>query len=213
VDTDFDDGTEGALLTTFTNGLHNPNLAAGVVHCVPPDGTETRQVIVYDPTTPPPPPDAQTLANQVRAELPLRLDPPQTAPPARGITGLPTWVWVNAAQFRPVTATRTAGPLSVTVTATPTSLTIDPGDGQREACTGAGVPWHAGAHASDPGACTHTYTDTSASQPGGVYTLRATVSWRISWSATNGQSGTLPAVQLANQKQLTVQQLQPVLDP
>lgn len=190
-----------------------PDYAIGVRHCVNPDGTETREVIAYDPRTPQPPPDAQTLANQVRAELPLTLDPPRTAPPTRSVTGLPTWVWVNAAQFRPVTATRTAGPLSVTVTATPTSLILDPGDGHRETCSGSGTPWHEGAHAGDPGACTHVYTETSAGQPGGVFTLRATVSWRITWTATNGQSGTLAPVQLANQTQLAVQQVQPVLDP
>lgn len=213
VDAAFDPDTDAIALGLYTPLLQQPNLAIGVQHCVNPDGTETRNVILYDTTAPPPPPDAQTLANQVRAELPLRLDPPSTAPPARSITGLPTWVWVDAAQFRAVTATRTAGPLSVTVTATPTSLTIDPGDGHTEHCSGAGVPWHEGADAGDPGACTHVYTQTSAGQPGGAFTLTATASWRISWTATNGQSGALPPVALANQSRLVVQQVQPVLDP
>ncbi|ROO52719.1 hypothetical protein EDC02_7660 [Micromonospora sp. Llam0] len=106
---------------------------------------------------------------------------------------VPTWLWVEPATFTSRSATASLGGLSVTAVATPARVTWTTGDGTSVMC-GRGTPWTPG---GDPAAespdCGHTYTTTSHSQAGGIFTVRATVTWDISWSG-GGQTGTEPAL-------------------
>ena len=67
------------------------------------------------------------------------------------------------------------------------------GDGATVICRGPGTPYAGGA---DPAAasptCGHTYTRSSAGQPGAAFRVTVTVTWDISWRGTGGAGGTLP---------------------
>jgi hypothetical protein len=139
------------------------------------------------------PPGPQLLADEaVRA---LRLPSPvirvNPALPAPQIVFLPTWVWLGADSWGLRSASASVPGMSVTATATPVTLVLSTGDGGSMTCSGPGTPWTSG---TDPAkvspTCGHTYTTLPA---GGTYTLRATVTWEISW-AGGGATGTVPAL-------------------
>jgi hypothetical protein len=74
------------------------------------------------------------------------------------MVGVSTWFWLEGG-LAPVSETITAGPLAVTVTATPVSVSWDTGDGGTAECTdeaNVGVP--------DTDTCSHTYDRSSAGQ-------------------------------------------------
>jgi len=80
----------------------------------------------------------------------------------------------------------------VTATATPVSVTWHPGDGSTVTCQGAGAPYTS---ADNPAAaspdCGHTYTRSSAGQPGGAFQVTATITWDITWQGAGGAGGVL----------------------
>jgi hypothetical protein len=114
---------------------------------------------------------------------------------------VPTWLWVDSGSWGTRQATAAAGGLSVTATAEPTRIDWSTGDGATEKCGGPGTPWKSGLDPSKASSCSHTYI--TASPPGGAYTLRATVTWEISWSG-GGESGTRPALSTTSQMALRV---------
>ena len=110
------------------------------------------------------------------------------------IVNLPTWLWVEG--WRPVTATASAGGVTVTVTATPDRVVWRMGNGDGVTCAGPGrVDSGAGAPSGSPPACSYTYRTSSARAPGGAFRLVATTTWRVAWTATGiSAAGDLPAV-------------------
>ena len=81
----------------------------------------------------PAPPDPAVLAALARQTLGLpspviRSSPAQAA---LQLTNLPTWLWINPAEWVPESKTATVPGESVTATATPVSVTWHPGDGTR----------------------------------------------------------------------------------
>jgi hypothetical protein len=123
-----------------------------------------------------------------RLDLPvpvIRLSP---MPPAPQIVFLPTWVWLDEDSWGSRSAAASVPGLSVTATATARQLVIAPGDGATVTCTGRGAAWTAGTDPTKASDCGHTYT----SRPSGrTFTLRATVTWTVSW-AGGGATGTVP---------------------
>ncbi|MFI7679533.1 hypothetical protein [Actinophytocola sp. NPDC049390] len=101
---------------------------------------------------------------------------------------LPTWLWL-ADGWETVTATASVPGVSVTATAKPELVTWLMGDGAIVTCHGPGTRFRAG---MDPRSgspdCGHVYRRSSASQPGGVYLVQATVRWLVSWAGA-GDSG------------------------
>jgi len=131
----------------------------------------------------------------MRAVSQVRLPAPwiQTSPasPTAQLVFLPTWLWLDAASWGPRSATASVPGMSVTATATPARVTWSTGDGATRVCSGPGTPWRPGMnpHAASP-TCGHTYRSPSTSKPGGVFMLRATVTWQITWVG-GGSSGTV----------------------
>jgi hypothetical protein len=131
----------------------------------------------------------QELMEVARSELKVPVLRPATAPPLhrKGLVGLPEWYWIPHG-WRPISVTVTAGPVWATVTATPVSLAFDAGGGQPgSSCSGPGVPYRRGGHTG----CSYTYTQSSATQPGGKYAAAVTVTWRVSWKGSGGTGGML----------------------
>jgi hypothetical protein len=120
----------------------------------------------------------------------IRSSPAQNA---LQLTNLPTWLWINPAEWVPESKTATVPGESVTATATPVSVTWHPGDGSTVTCQGAGTPY---ASADNPAAaspsCGHTYTSSSAGQPGGAFRATATITWDVTWQGAGGAGGVLP---------------------
>ncbi len=118
----------------------------------------------------------------------IALNPP---PPAPQLVHLPVWLWVDDATWGPRSATASVPGVSVTATAQPVQVTWSTGDGGSRECDGAGTPWTGeGDPLAESPTCGYTYTTTSHSQPDGVYELRATVTWQVTWSGAGG-SGTV----------------------
>jgi hypothetical protein len=145
----------------------------------------------------------EDLAAAARARLSRLLPAPdlETSPPigTPAIIGVPTFVavenWTGS-----VSESECAAGLCVTVTAAPV-LTFTPGEPEApiKECTGRGTRHRAGADPHDEatraGACAHAFDHRTAVAerpqrwPGSV-----AVTWSISWSASSGESASMPSV-------------------
>lgn len=104
------------------------------------------------------------------------------------LVNVSSWLWVEAASWRPLSATASAGPVSATATAAPEEVVWDMGDGHSVTCRGPGVPYDS----SSPNAttyCSYTWTTSSAGQPDGVYRVTATVYYQAVWTAAGAPGG------------------------
>jgi hypothetical protein len=145
---------------------------------------------------PPQPVNPAVLARQASADLTLP-SPKIRANPDPGhdlLVQIPIWLWIDRSSWGARSATASVPGVSVTATARPTQVRWDMGDGTTVACKGPGTPWHAG---TDPSAaspnCGHVYRRSSAGASSAAFTVRATVTWSVSWVG-GGTDGTLPAL-------------------
>ncbi|MEV7321788.1 hypothetical protein [Streptomyces sp. NPDC093970] len=145
-----------------------------------------------------------------------------TLAPAKGTkVNLPTWAWLDRAEFKEVsvTASLNVGGLNVraTTTAKPVSLKLEPGTGDAETYPASGVctlnaddsigePYAEGKAQQTP-PCGIKYLHSSGN---GSYRLKATVTWRVSWSGTGGAGGRLPAGTFGTTQDVRVQEIQAV---
>ncbi|MFF1676122.1 hypothetical protein ACFVYG_08825 [Streptomyces sp. NPDC058256] len=140
-----------------------------------------------------PQPTPAQLAQTARDQLRLPSPQIEVNPAGEQLVGLPTWLWVDRAEWGPVSATASVPGVSVTALARPTSVVWTMGDGGSVTCKGPGTPY--GSAKTDPrGAspdCGHTYHSTSAGQPDSAFAASATVHWTVTWAGA-GQSGVFP---------------------
>ena len=152
-----------------------------------------------------------------QAESQLTISPPGivTSPPRGGIqlAGVPVWFW--APGIRPISTTATIPGLSATLTATPGPLTITTmgapayarKDNGTRLCPDGGTPYDPDRHGPwSSSTCSWTYNWNHPAE------VTAAISWHLTWTATNGQSGTLPNVTRTSTFTLTIQQAQAVTD-
>ena len=157
-------------------------------------------------------PAPEVLAQQAVNQLSLPGPRVVTSPPPdrMQLVNVPTWLWLDQGAWASVSATASVPGESVTATASPMSVTWVLGDGSTVECAGPGTSYVAG---GDPAAaspdCGHTYSRSSAGEPGGVFVVSATVSWGVSWTG-GGQSGTLPALTTTSSVQLRVGESQAI---
>ena len=112
--------------------------------------------------------------------------------------GAPMWLWVDQSDPRQWgTHTLSASLDGVTMTATVDAnrVSFDPGDGSEPVvCANPGTyrPWDKNdlLRNHSPSGCEHTYMKTNTlGDRDSRYLVTAAVTWRVTWSATNGQSG------------------------
>ena len=157
-------------------------------------------------------PAPEVLARQAVNQLSLPGPQVVTSPPPdrMQLVNVPTWLWLDQGAWTSVSATASVPGESVTATATPMSVTWVLGDGSTVECAGPGTPYVAG---GDPAAgspdCGHTYSRSSAGEPGGAFVVSATVSWGVSW-AGGGQAGTLPGLTTTSSVPLRVGESQAI---
>ncbi len=133
--------------------------------------------------------DPEVLAR--RAVDAMRLDGPDVASPraaGRYTVGVPLWLWVNQGEttYGPVTASASAGAVTVTATARVTSIRWTMGDGRTVTCVGPGTPYRGSERMVDSPDCGHRYARTSSAQPGERFSVTATSTWTVGWEVTGG---------------------------
>ena len=162
-------------------------------------------------------PGAELLVAFAEEQLELELPAVATSPVRGGLqlVGVPVWFWVD--NFESTSTTAEVPGLSATLTATPVRtrfVVAGPGRGgangtsETVVCEGPGTKWEPGSGA-DPWAgsdCSFAF-DWS-----GTFTVESIVDWELTWSATNGQTGTLPAVSRTTTFTIDVEQAQAVVD-
>lgn len=165
----------------------------------------------YDPADP----FSGLLAAERAAELAVERLPLTTPvigrnPPADQLVGVPTWLWVDT-HWAPAEVSASVTGVTATVVAEPVSVVWDPGDGSELTCVGPGRPYRpdAGDHT---GSCRHVYRWPSTSVPGGAHELRATVTYRVTWRATTGETGDLGTVTRTSAVPVRVVEVQAVID-
>lgn len=156
-------------------------------------------------------PSVDVIARQVYAEIPLVLPVPHTSPPAGSpqLVGLPVWLWLDDSSWATFDASASVAGVTVTVVATPRRASWNMGDGTTVTCTEAGTPWTGDATATTN--CSHTYQHVSDDEPGGRYQADVTLTWSVSWSASTGETGTLPEASRTTDFELDVRQRQAVI--
>lgn len=99
------------------------------------------------------------------------------------VVNVATWLWID--NFQSVSATASAGPVSVTVTARPVRLEWSMGNGDLVRCANGGTPYDTTrAPEAQRTDCSYTYRHSSASQPDGTFTIRGTSVWHVTWVAS-----------------------------
>lgn len=154
----------------------------------------------------PPLPSAAEVAQRARDEVPIQVPRAHTSPDGvPQITGLKTWYWMDRSEWTPVTARAELPGIWAEVTATPTKVVWTPGDGTAPiTCTGPARP-----HPGTDGAttdCGHVYTDTAS------LTLRAAVTYTVTWRSSTGETGTQDAIVLTTNTPITIEERQVVTD-
>ncbi|MBY8883176.1 hypothetical protein K7862_36900 [Streptomyces sp. PLK6-54] len=147
----------------------------------------------------PPPPVKNAVTPEILAQLAyaqIRIPQGKASfnPSGTQIVNVPTWVWMDRTTFHPVSVRAFVPVLGIeaTTTATPVGLHIDPGtqdatlsppsgDCPMDAHGNVGTPYVTGDDGNNP-PCGVTYL--RSTQNRGPYRLKATVTWKITWTGT-----------------------------
>lgn len=156
--------------------------------CVDSNGMSSG-IIVWGPVAAPSP---LALAQQALGYTPMPPPGMGMNPPAsrEQLVNLTTFLWLDQAQWQPVSASASAGGVTVVTTAVPQRVVWDMGNGESVTCDGPGVPYDPSkSDADQPDPCRFVYRHSSAGQPNGTFTVTATVSWHVTWAATGVPAG------------------------
>jgi len=141
-------------------------------------------------------PSVSQIATQAAASVTLPLNVPQFGPlPSQNMWGMipvgyPLWLWTSSDQSTVSTSVEVDG-LSVSITATRQSVTFGMGDGHSVSCKSFTVrPTHLADPMQKSPSCGYVYQTT------GDFTITATTSWLVSWSAA-GESGSFTVTDTA----------------
>jgi hypothetical protein len=106
------------------------------------------------------------------------------------IVNLATVLWIDPAQWQPVTTSASAAGVTANVAARPLRVEWDMGNGDTVTCEGPGTPFDPSAPDVTPDdACLYTYRRSSATAPNGAFTVTATTVWEVSWDAEGAPGG------------------------
>ncbi|MEV6791182.1 hypothetical protein AB0M87_04090 [Streptomyces sp. NPDC051320] len=143
------------------------------------------------------------------------------APSGATKVNLPTWAWLDKTDFKPVSVAASVPVLNIqaTTTATPVSLKIEPGTSDADlypasgecainADDSIGTPYVKG-NADKTPPCGVTYLRASGNN--GPYKLKATITWKISWTGTGHPASTaLPTGTFGTTQDVTVDEIQAI---
>ncbi|MET4670441.1 ATP/GTP-binding protein [Streptomyces sp. PvR018] len=137
--------------------------------------------------------DPEVVARQ--AVESMRLTGPVIANPrAEGtyVVGMPFWMWATPSPttYGPVTASATAGGVTVSATAKVTRAVWDMGDGSSVTCHGPGTKYTADHGKTMSPDCGHQYRRSSTDEPNARYAGSTTTTWAVDWTVTAGGAQT-----------------------
>nr|WP_238426440.1 hypothetical protein [Streptomyces adustus] len=191
----------------------------------PPGWDKCTKEIFWVDTGDQPPADAvnavtpEVLAALAYAQIRVPTKPVSLKPEGTTKVNLPTWAWLDGADFKPVSVTASVPVLGISATATaePYSLKIEPGTADAETYPASGVCEIRGGHigeeyaagkANETPPCGVKYLRSSGD---GTYHLRATVTWKIHWTAGGDPTPhTLPDGTFGADQDVVVQEIQAV---
>lgn len=158
------------------------------------------------PDTPTPEQLAQQAVEQLVLPKPvIRMSPHADA---AQVVGVPTWLWIDAALWRPVSKTANVPGMAVTATATPKRVVWSTGDGATVECAGPGTPYsRTFAPEADSPDCGHVFRRSSAGRADEAFTVTATMTWDVVWHG-GGQGGRFPGLRTAAQIPVKVTEVQ-----
>ncbi len=155
-------------------------------------------------------PSPEVVARQAVSQLELpspliRMNPDVNA---AQVVRVPTWLWIEQAEWRPVSKTAEVPGVVVTATATPQRVLWSMGDGGSTACAGPGTPYSVRYPAASVSPdCGYVYRRPSAGEPGEAFTVTATVVWNVVWQG-GGKGGTIPGLRSTSQVPVRVTEVQ-----
>jgi len=171
------------------------------------------------PPPPSPPPTPEELAQQAYKQLPIP-DPRMNFGPDGSQIAVNYWLYLWIDDPGPIKATATAGAVSVTATAKLSSVTWTMGEPiSPDALNSAAAPITCQGTGVDPGptvdttaepaggTCAYLYKVRSTPERtggSGTWPVTATANWTITWAATTGQAGALPAPPTVSTTQVRV---------
>ncbi|MFJ2608868.1 hypothetical protein ACIO13_28395 [Streptomyces sp. NPDC087425] len=163
----------------------------------------------------------QILAELAYNQVQLPTTKVSLAPANTTKVNLPTWAWLDGAKFKEVSVTAALNAAGVniqaTTTAKPVSLKLEPGTADAET-----YPASAECAINDDGSIGEQYTKGNGgrtppcgvkylrSSGNGTFSLRATITWDITWTGTGGAGGDLPDATFGSDQAVTVQEIQAV---
>jgi len=145
------------------------------------------------------PVDPVAIANQLRVSLPYELADAKIAPPPTYHTYISyvNWLWVESGQWHDVTASRSVGGATVTLTASPSYTSWDMGNGDAVSCVGPGREWVKGMPEDAPTNCSYAYASMEDPE-GDTWTVTAQINYTLAWTCT-GNCGGLTSGDLGEQ--------------
>ncbi|MFB7334691.1 hypothetical protein ACFC00_24040 [Streptomyces adustus] len=161
----------------------------------------------------------EILAGLAYAQIRVPTKPVTLKPEGTTKVNLPTWAWLDGADFKPVSVTArvpSINGLFATTTAEPVSLKIEPGTADAETYPASGVCEIRGGHigeeyaagkANETPPCGVRYLRSSGD---GTFHLRATVTWKIHWVGSGNTGDTLPDGTFGADQDVVVQEIQAV---
>lgn len=173
----------------------------------------------------PPPPSAVALAVSAWGQLQMPSPAPSRYPSGTlkesghpyTIVNANTWFWTDPATWQPVSKTVTAGAVWGAATATPVRLNFTPGDGSRTvSCPGPGRSWKANEQTwlapVNAQGCSYRYPNSSLGVGGDdQVTATYTITWNVTWSGSDGTSGTFNNMQTSTTSRFGVAEVQTVV--
>jgi hypothetical protein len=158
--------------------------------------------------------DPVVVAEQARASMTLPEPQIGTAPPLGKprFVHLPSWMWIDAGDWEPVSATASVGAGSVTVVASPERVVWETGDGDQVVCESAGTVFSRAVFREEGSPdCGHTYTSLPPGGAGAEVELVAVWEWSVSWSTTTGNSGELEELSTSSTVAVPVSEIHSVV--
>jgi len=160
--------------------------------------------------------DAQTLVKAAMDAVTIPAPSVETNPkittgdgvPDATVVGMDTWVWATGDTPSEVRVSASAGSMSAEVVASSSGLRLSAPDA-KQSCTGWGSPWVDGESQEGGSDCTIEFTRSSA-HLGGTTPVSVSVSYDVSWTASDGSSGTLDPITTNSTIDIPVAEVQTV---
>lgn len=136
------------------------------------------------------PVDPVAVATQLKVQIPYELADAEIAPPPTYHTYISykNWMWVEATQWRTVSASESLRGATVTLTATPSYTSWDMGNGTTASCVGPGREWVKGMPEDAPTNCSYAY-DEMENPEGDKWTVSARINYTLAWTCTGNCGG------------------------